>query len=160
MGATCRLCWALTAVLIIGAIVVGSWFFVRGNVAASDDGRTAILLTEIERDFVLSEMRGLLEAVETITFELSENNMAGVAEAAKSVGMGSAGSEPLTLIAKLPLAFKTLGMSTHNAFDDLAMEAEDMGDGAVVLDQLSAILTNCTSCHAGYRFDVVTARQN
>ncbi len=160
MRATCKLCWALTVALIIGVIVVGSWFFVRGNVAASDDGRTAILLTESERDFVLGEMRGLLEAVETITHELSEDNMAGVAEAAKSVGMGSAGGEPPTLIVKLPLAFKTLGMSTHNAFDDLAMEAEDMGDGAVVLGQLSAILTNCTSCHAGYRFDVVTARQN
>ena len=160
MRATCKLCWGLTAVLTIGVIVVGSWFFVRGNVAESDDGRTAILLTESERDFVLSEMRGLLEAVETITYELSEDNMAGVAEAAESVGMGSAGGEPLTLIAKLPLEFKTLGMSTHNAFDDLAMEAEDMGDGAVVLGQLSAILTNCTGCHAGYRFDLVQVGQN
>lgn len=154
MRTTCKLCWGLTAVLIIGVIAVGSWFFVRGNVTQGDDGRTSIILTSSERDFVLAEMRGLLEAVETITFELSEANMAGVAEAARAVGMGSAGGEPKTLIAKLPLEFKTLGMGTHRAFDDLAMEAEDIGDGTVVLGQLSMILTNCTSCHAGYRFDL------
>lgn len=133
---------------------MGAWYFVRGNVTEGDDGRTSILLTTGERDFVLTEMRGLLEAVEVITFELSEANMDGAAAAARSVGMGSAGGEPVTLIAKLPLEFKKLGMATHNAFDALATEAEDMGDGSVVLGQLSGILTNCTSCHAGYRFDI------
>ena len=133
---------------------MGAWYFVRGNVTEGDDGRTSILLTTGERDFVLTEMRGLLEAVEVITFELSEANMDGAAAAARSVGMGSAGGEPVTLIAKLPLEFKKLGMATHNAFDALATEAEDMGDGSVILGQLSGILTNCTSCHAGYRFDI------
>jgi len=154
MKTTCKLCWTLTTALIFGSAAVGSLFFVRGTVTVGDDGRTSILLTASERDFVLAEMRGLLEAVEAITFELSEDNMEGVAASARSVGMGSAGGEPITLIAKLPLEFKKLGMGTHKAFDDLAMEAEDMGDGAVVLGELSGILTNCTSCHAGYRFDV------
>ena len=158
MRTTCKLCWAMTTVLLLGVASVGSWFFVSGNVTDGNDGRTAILLTTSERDFVLAEMRNLLEAVETITFELSKANMEGVAEAAKAVGMGSAGGEPMTLIAKLPLEFKTLGMGTHRAFDDLAMEAEDLGDGSVVLGQLSAILTNCTSCHAGYRFDASHSR--
>ena len=127
MKTTCKLCWAITAALLFGVISIGSWFFVRGNVTESDDGRTTILLTASERDFVLAEMRGLLEAVEAITFELSEDNMEGVAEAAKAVGIGSAGGEPITLIAKLPLEFKTLGMGTHRAFDELAMEARDLG---------------------------------
>lgn len=99
-------------------------------------------------------MRGLLEAVETITLELSEDNMTGVATAARSVGMGSASGEPPTLIARLPLEFKRLGMATHSAFDDLAMEAEDMGDSSIMLGKLGSILTDCTSCHAGYRFDI------
>ncbi len=154
MRTNCKLCWCITAFLIIGILGVGSWFFIRGNVVESDDGRTAILLTASEREFVLAEMRGLLEAVETITSELSKPNMEGVAVAAKSVGMGSAGGEPVTLIAKLPLDFKKLGMGTHRAFDDLAMEADDMGDGAVVLGKLSEILSRCTTCHAGYRFDL------
>jgi hypothetical protein len=154
MKTNCKLCWGITAFLIIGVLGVGSWFFIQGNVTESDDGRTAILLTASERDFVLAEMRGLLEAVEMITSELSETNMEGVAAAAKSVGMGSSGGEPLTLIAKLPLEFKKLGMGTHRAFDDLAMEAEDIGDSTVVLGKLSTILSRCTTCHAGYRFDV------
>lgn len=158
MRTNCKLCWAFAAVLTFGIIGVASWFFVRGVVTESEDGRTAIHLTASERDFVLAEMRGLLEAVETITLELSVSNMEGVAEAARAVGMGSAGGEPMTLIAKLPLEFKTLGMSTHRAFDDLALEAEDMGDSAIVLGQLSAILTNCTSCHTGYRFDLTDVR--
>lgn len=144
----------MTTALVVGLIVVGAWFFVRGNVTKGDDGRTSILLTANERDFVLAEMRGLLEAVETITFELSEGNMEGVAASARSVGMGSAGGEPITLIAKLPLEFKKLGMGTHKAFDDLATEAEGIGDSSVVLGELSGILTNCTSCHAGYRIDI------
>ena len=77
MKTNCKLCWGITAALIVGVISVGAWFFVVGNVAESDDGRTAIFLTAGERDFVLAEMRGLLEAVETITTELSENNMEG-----------------------------------------------------------------------------------
>lgn len=154
MKTTCTLCWALTATLLVGILAVGSWFFVGGTVTEGADGRTSISMTARERDFVLAEMRGLLEAVETITFEVSDGNMDGVAAAARSVGMGSVGGEPVTLMARLPLEFKTLGMATHNAFDDLATEAADMGDGTVVLGQLSSILTNCTSCHAAYRFDV------
>lgn len=154
MKTTCKLCWALTTALIVGIFAVGTWFFVRGTVTEGNDGRTSILLTASERDFVLAEMRGLLEAVEEITLELSVANMDGVAMAARSVGMGSAGGEPVTLIAKLPLEFKTLGMATHSAFDDIAVEAEDMRDSSVVMSQLSSILTNCTSCHAGYRFDI------
>lgn len=154
MRTTCKICWIFAALLTVGIIGIGSWFFVHGNVTESENGRTAILLNSGERDFVLGEMRGLLEAVERITFELSESNMEGVTEAARAVGMGSAGGEPMTLIAKLPLEFKTLGMSTHRAFDDLAMETEDIGDSAIVLGQLSAILTNCTSCHSAYRFDL------
>jgi hypothetical protein len=149
MKKTCKLCWAITAVLVVGTLVAGTWFFVRGTVTEVDDGRTSILLTVDERNYVLAQMRGLLEAVETITLELSEDNMNGVATAARSVGMGSAGGEPATLIARLPLEFKILGMATHSAFDDLAMEAKDMGNSSVVLGQLSSILTNCTSCHAG-----------
>jgi hypothetical protein len=149
MKKTCKLCWAITAVLVVGTLVAGTWFFVRGTVTEVDDGRTSILLTVDERNYVLAQMRGLLEAVETITLELSEDNMNGVATAARSVGMGSVGGEPATLIARLPLEFKILGMATHSAFDDLAMEAKDMGNSSVVLGQLSSILTNCTSCHAG-----------
>ncbi len=154
MRTSCKLCWSVTAAILVLVAGVAATFFVRGNTTASDDGRTAIVLNATERAFVLSEMRGLLEAVEAITKAVAQDDMAAVSTAARAVGMGAVGNEPVTLIAKLPLEFKTLGMTTHQSFDDLALEAEDMGDGMVVLDQLGNILSNCTSCHAGYRFAV------
>lgn len=152
MRSNCKLCWSITGVILLLSFGIGAFLFVGGRTVESDEDRTAILLNSKERAFVLAEMRGLLEAVEAITQGIAENDMVAVSEAARAVGTGAAGGEPVTLIAKLPLSFKSLGMATHQAFDDLGVEAEDMGDGTVLLQQLSAILTNCTSCHAGYRF--------
>ena len=47
-----------------------------------------------------------------------------------------------------------LGMATHGIFDEIALEAEGLGDPAIILDKLSDVLNNCTTCHAAYRFDV------
>ncbi len=154
MQTSCKLCGSITATILLLGAGVGATLFVRGITTESDDGRIAILLNTTERTHVMGEMRGLLEAVETITYAISQNDMASVSDMARTVGMGATGSEPVTLLAKLPLEFKSLGMATHQAFDDLAVEAEVMGDGIVVLEQLSAILSNCTSCHSSYRFAV------
>ena len=54
----------------------------------------------------------------------------------------------MALIAKLPLEFKSLPMSVHRNFDELALEAETMGDGSIILGKLGAILNTCTTCHA------------
>ena len=80
--------------------------------------------------------------------------MKAVSLASREVGMGAtrSGNEPMTLIAKLPLEFKTLGMSVHRSFDELALEADTMGDGSIILGKLGAILNTCTTCHASYKF--------
>ncbi|MHA1545081.1 MAG: hypothetical protein ACTSUY_01485 [Alphaproteobacteria bacterium] len=139
--------------MLIAAITTMAYLFViRGNVTSSDDGRTAIVLSASERDLVLGEMRGFLESIEAITNGLAEDNMEDVAQSAHQVGMASAGQAPVGLMAKLPIEFKTLGMATHKAFDDLAREATDMGDEKVALAKLGALMNNCTSCHATFRF--------
>ena len=107
-----------------------------------------------ERDFVLGEMRVFLETVQGVVAAVAQNDMAKVAELSTAVGMGSTGGETAALIGKLPLEFKTLGLATHALFDDLATEATDMGDPTVITASLGVLLENCTSCHAGYRFDV------
>ena len=137
------------AVALLGAAYV---FVVRGKTAPGDDGRTTVLLSSAERDMVLGEMRGMLEAVRDITGAIAENDMFGVIETAKSVGMGATGNEPVSLVAKLPLEFKTLGMQTHGAFDELATLASVSEDPLEVAGALNEIMYNCTSCHAGYRF--------
>ena len=73
---------------IIGVGAVFVWFFVNGVTEESDDGRTSIILNEDEKDYVLLEMRGLLEAVHAITVGLADNEMGDISSAAKNVGTG------------------------------------------------------------------------
>jgi cytochrome c556 len=108
---------------------------------------------EHERDLVLEEMRGFLEGVQTITQGLAKNDMKSIAEAAKKIGMVNAGGFPVSLMAKLPLEFKTLGMATHKAFDALSMEAQDLSETKAVLAKMAELMNNCTTCHSTYRID-------
>lgn len=147
----CRFCWAVSAVLSLAVAAMGYLFFVRGTVTESADGRTAILLAGGERDLVLAEMRGFLESVQGIVAGVGEKDMKAVAAFARKVGAAAANEVPVSVMGKLPLEFKTLGLSTHGAFDELALEAEGLGSGEVVLASLGKLLVNCTTCHAGYR---------
>lgn len=144
--------------VFIAIIAVGAYkFIIAGSTEIADDGRTAILLEAGERDFVLGEMRLFLETVQGVVAAIAENDIAKVAELSTAVGMASTGGETAALIGKLPLEFKTLGLATHALFDDLAAEATDRGDSNVVTASLGILMENCTSCHAGYRFDVAGA---
>lgn len=147
----CRFCWAVSAVLSLAVAAMGYLFFVRGTVTESADGRTAILLAGGERDLVLSEMRGFLESVQGIVAGASAGDMKAVSAMARKVGAAAANEVPVSVMGKLPLEFKTLGLATHSAFDDLALEAEGLGNSEVALAALGKLLLNCTTCHAGYR---------
>jgi len=151
MTKTCKFCWALSALLFLTVLGMAYLFLLRGNITASDDGRTAIAITAGERNLVLGDMRGFLEAVQAITSAAAEGDMSAAAEAASAVGMASAGNAPPTLMGKLPLEFKTLGLETHSLFDDLAKAASDNGDASAVMAGLGDLMLNCTSCHAGYK---------
>jgi len=52
------------------------------------------------------------------------------------------------------MQFKQSGSDTHARFDQLALDAEEFGDGGHVLSQLATLLQNCVSCHAAYRIDI------
>ena len=41
---------------------------------------------------------------------------------------------------KLPLEFKKLGMGTHKAFDQLALDAADLGDKGHTMQQLGELM--------------------
>ena len=158
MKGSCKFSWLLNLVLLVALAGLAYKFIVVGNVVKSEDGRTALVLEAGERDLVLSEMRGFLESVQAITEAIGKNDMKTIAEEAKKVGMPAAGDVPATLMAKLPLEFKELGLNTHKAFDALGAEASDMGDGKVVLEKLSQLMLNCTGCHASYRLEAGKAK--
>ena len=151
MNKNCTVIIVFLLLVIVGGIYK---FIFQGSVSESTDGRVAIHLDAGETDLVLMEMRMFLEAVQQIVKGANENDMKLVAEAARRVGKAAQEAVPGTLMGKLPIEFKKLGFDTHTKFDQLAMDAEDMGDSRHALEQLSTLMQNCVACHAGYRLDI------
>lgn len=154
----CRTCWIF--VVLLGLVTTGMAykFIIQGSVAPSSDGRTALLLEEGERDLVLAEMRAFLDSVQKITNGISKGDMKLVIESSRSVGLAAQQAVPGSLMGKLPVEFKKLGFDTHEKFDQLALDAEQLGDEKHILEQLSILMQNCVGCHAGYRIDVVSKK--
>ena len=123
------------------------------SAAAKEDVRNAILLTEDERNLVLAEMRTFLETVRVITVALGKDDMASIVDPARKVGMASSGEVPPGLRDKLPQQFKMFAMSTHKAFDLVALDAETLEDKQHTLTQLGELMSNCVSCHAIFRLE-------
>lgn len=146
----CKLCWALLILLVLAVAGVAYKVIVVGNVELSSDGRQALKLTPGERDLVLSEMRDFLVAVQGIIEATNREDTKTAADAARRVGMAAQTAVPPALMAKLPLEFKKLGFDTHRKFDELALDAEQLGDPDHTRSQLSALMSNCIACHATY----------
>lgn len=146
----------LTITVILFTIIVAGFykFIIQGSSTESTDGRIEILLNDNERNLVLAEMRAFLSSVQQINQGLSENNMELVTEHARKSGNAAQTGMPGTLVGKLPLQFKKLGGDTHAKFDQLAMDADDLGDRDHALEQLSTLMKNCVTCHAAYRIDI------
>ncbi len=152
----CKLCWTLLLLLLLAVGLAVYRFGVIGSVAPSRDGRATVLLGNGERDLVLAEMRAFLEAVQAITQGLANDELKTVAQAARKVGHAAQRDVPLSLMAKLPLGFKRLGLDTHQRFDQLALDADSLADKDHALEQLATLTRNCVACHASYRFAVQT----
>ena len=155
----CKLCWASVLVLLLAVAGMGYKFILSGKVMPTPDGREAIVLAPAERDMVLGEMRAFLETVQTITEGISNDDMPSVAKAARAMGAAAQQDVPGSLVRKLPLNFKKLGFGTHRKFDQLALDAEQLGDAEHTLGQLAELLQNCTACHVMYRFETAATMQ-
>ncbi len=143
---------AITAILLwIVTIAVLAWFFIRGNTVAGTDNRTAVVLGASERELILSEMRGLLSATQGILDGINQGNMQQVAQSSRSAGMAAAADVNPVLMAKLPLPFKSLGMSVHHDMDDLAKAAENGKLAAELQQMLTSTLLKCVACHAAWQ---------
>ncbi len=56
-----------------------------------------------------------------------------------------------SLMLKLPLPLKQLGMSVHRDFDELADAIAAGATSQQILQRLSAITTRCLACHEMYQ---------
>jgi hypothetical protein len=115
------------------------------------DGRAILELNPDERAMILEEMRLFLGGVQKMTAALARQDMTTAAEAARGMGQKMTHEVPPALRAKLPMEFRQLGFSVHRDFDQIAMDAESMKDVSTTLNQLSATLQKCVSCHATYQ---------
>lgn len=146
---------AMMAILLwVITITVFAWFFIRGSVSAGADGRTAVVLQESERDLILLEMRGLLASVQGILEGAVQGDRNRVIQSSRASGMAAAADVNPALMAKLPLPFKTLGMSVHRDMDEIAKAAESGQPTPELLKMLSGTLSKCVACHAEWQFKV------
>jgi cytochrome c553 len=70
--------------------------------------------------------------------------------------MQAAHEIPAALRAKMPLGFRQQGMATHQAFDQMAMDAESLSDPKHSLTQTGSLLGSCVACHGQFRLESAT----
>ncbi|PWH86648.1 hypothetical protein [Brumimicrobium oceani] len=129
------------------------FFFIKGDTVQAEDNRTAIAVSPDNRDFVLAEMRLFLESVQQINQGIIEEDAGKVAEAGVQSGGSAVDHAPPGLVKSLPMAFKTLGFSTHQIFDDIAESAQSDFKPKKSREQLDLLLKNCVACHRNYKLE-------
>jgi len=141
-------------ILWVATLGVGGWFFVKGVTKTGSDGREEIILAAAERDQILAEMRSLLKAVDGLIRGLGEPNPdpRQMEATARAVGMNMAADVEPTIMAKLPLPFKQMGMSIHKDMDALADAIVRHETPQQILQRVSSMTARCTACHDMYRF--------
>jgi cytochrome c556 len=147
-----RLILVLTVALAAGACVAP-------RSTDSPYGREAVALEPAERDFVLAEMRHFVRAIRGILEGIADNDMKNVAATARAAGLevyraqiagpdGTAAS----VARKVPPRFRALSLATHEAFDEMALHAQQPDGRDRLLAALADNLNRCVVCHAAYRF--------
>lgn len=148
---------ALVALLLwVATVAVFAWFFIRGNTTAGSDGRAAVVLQPAERDFVMKEMRGLLTATQEIMAAGSQGDIQRIVKAARSAGMAGTAEVNPTLMTKLPIEFKKLGMSLHGDMDEIAKAGESGKTVPELLKMTSEALMKCVACHEAWQIKTGT----
>ncbi|HMV41806.1 MAG TPA: hypothetical protein PK079_12885 [Leptospiraceae bacterium] len=139
---------------ILALIILGK-FFILGNAHPSADGRKYIELSKEEKKFVLSEMRGLLTSFNGVLVGLSTNDKNRMIESARIAGTkghNTSEGNHKTIMLKLPIEFKKMGMNLHKDFDLLAESIENGAEEKEIIQKLANLSGQCVQCHAGYRF--------
>ncbi len=115
------------------------------------DRREVLVLSPMQREHVLAEMRALLGGVQGLLGALAEDDMKAVADIARPLGTTMAGKAEDHLKGVLPQHFMQLGLMVHQDFDSIAALAESGADSKAVLSELSRSMKKCQACHAHYQ---------
>lgn len=151
----CKKCWLVVSLLVLVIAGAAYKFMILGDTKSSTDGRLAIQLNPSETDLVLAEMRSFLSSIQQISSGMSDDDFKLISEQARLSGGAAQQGVPTSLMGKLPMEFKKLGFDTHQKFDLLAMDAEQLQDKEHTLKQMSTLMSNCVACHATYRIETI-----
>lgn len=114
--------------------------------------RERIELSAREREHMKAGMRAYLESVQGVVAGLALHDFKAVARAASKSGMGAIKNVSPTLAMSLPAQFTLMSVDTHERFDALAKDALAYRTNLAVQKRLDDVLSNCTGCHAMFRF--------
>jgi len=148
----CKYCAAV--ILTIVSLVFTFTLVEVGATNLATEGRTEIVVTSTDSERIRTEMRGFLEAVQTIIVANNAGDLNTVADAARKVGKSSLRPHSPEFANKLPMGFRQLGMDTHLRFDALAVEAEQLESMTNVSQQLGELMGNCVACHKTFRLKI------
>ncbi len=84
--------------------------------------------------------------------------METVTREARTLGTSMSHHMPAELKQALPQGFRKMGHAVHNDFDQIALDAESLGDRQHTLSQLGDTLSRCVSCHSMYQIHVINER--
>ncbi len=144
-----KILWAI--IVALGLIVFGAGYqLITGSTVVSSDGRTAIVLTKNERNFVLGEMRGLLGHIQQLVAAAADRDIDKTIAIAKRLNSDSQGEKQVGIIAKTPLNFKKITANIHSQFGKLYEDSVKKRDANHSLKQVSMIMQNCIACHGAY----------
>ncbi len=143
----------LWTVIILLLLILGALGFImtKGSVGEVVDGRTSVVLTQDERNLVLSEMRAFLVSVQGVSQAITEKDLDKVAKLAHEAGMAAELNTPGELLRKIPAAMKSLGFGTRGLFDDISAAAKAGKDPIELRKQLDSLMNNCIACHTAFR---------
>ena len=90
-----------------------------------------------------------------MTDALSRDDMEAVSREARALGLVMSHHMPADLKQALPQGFRKLGHAVHSSFDQIALDAESLGDSQHSLSQLGDTLSRCVSCHSMYQIHII-----
>jgi hypothetical protein len=124
---------------------------VQGGLGSPGE-RTAVRLSAAQGEHFRYGMRQYLSSVQGVVEALSRSDRAQASGSARKAGVDMLRDVSASVAVNLPPEFLMLSMDTHQKFDALAQSAGAGESKAEMMQHLSAILANCTACHASYRF--------
>ena len=116
------------------------------------DVRLPVTLTPKEYSWLLSEMRGHLDAIGAAQQALSTGDMETARQALLERGTARFKAPGrLSFPQKVPDAWKSLALGMHQSFDAAAEGIANKESASQIMGRTARLMQHCAGCHVSYR---------